>query len=382
MALGGFTLSASVLTACTPFHTTSEPSTPTRGIVTPTPLDSSVAGPETSWAVLAMGHLDEPTNTFWQMFYRSGPSSRWELATPPGVASNGGLTATIGPSGTVTAGFEPSQGLVFSPLAQTADQGTSWSQGVLPGGLAPVPDALATSGDHHFLALLRDGGGAVVTNGGDLTSWTTITSARNLAASRSSAACGITEFGAITEGTTGDPVVGAACARGSRPGIFESVDGSWHQVGPVLPGRASGPTRVLRLLHTPAGVTALVSTGTTTRTLFALWRADGSSTWTVSAPLHLPAELASTGVTATGGLVVVTGGDGRGRMASVASPSGGHWVALPSPPSGTAVVVDGPDGTVEALIADRSTLQVDLSGTTGWHRIQTAHVDIQYGSSG
>lgn len=218
MALGGFTLSASVLTACTPFHTTSEPSTPTRGIVTPTPLDSSVAGPETSWAVLAMGHLDEPTNTFWQMFYRSGPSSRWELATPPGVASNGGLTATIGPSGTVTAGFEPSQGLVFSPLAQTADQGTSWSQGVLPGGLAPVPDALATSGDHHFLALLRDGGGAVVTNGGDLTSWTTITSARNLAASRSSAACGITEFGAITEGTTGDPVVGAACARGSRPG--------------------------------------------------------------------------------------------------------------------------------------------------------------------
>jgi len=347
------------------------------------PLANATAGPETSWAVLAMGHLGDATNTFWQIFHRSGASMRWELSTPPGVASNGGLVATIGSSGAVTAGFEPSQGLSFSPLAQTADEGSSWSQGLLPGGLGPGPDTL-TSGEGRYLGLLRTAGGELVGNSGDLTTWTTLATLHTLAADPATAACGITSLSAVTYGGTGHPVVGAACARGTRPGLFELVNGRWRSVGPVLPGSASQPTQVVRLLRTPAGVTALVSVGSTpaSRKLFALWSADGSGSWAVSAPLRPPAPLASTGVTATGGLVVVTGGQGRGRTASVVSPAGGApWTRLPMPPSGTAVVVDGPGGTVEALVADRSTLQVDALEAGGWHRIQTLNVDIQYGSS-
>jgi len=380
LVLGAIVLSATVVAACTPTDAPSGVSPPAEAVL-PTPLESSTAGPGTSWVVMPMGHLDDPTNTFWQMFYRSGTSSRWELATPPGVASNGGLVATIGSSGTVTAGFEPSQGLLFSPLAQTADLGATWSQGLLPGGLAPVPDALASSGAHQFLALLRDDGGRVVTDGGGLTTWTTVTSARKLASYPSSARCGITGLSAVTHGTDGDPVVGTACAHGSRPGIFESSDGSWHSVGPPLPDTVSGPTRVIRLLDTPAGVTALVSAGKgTPHSLFALWSADGS-TWTVSAPLRLPAGPSSTGVTATGGLVVVTGGAGGRRTASIVDPSGGRWDVLPTPPGGTSAVVDGPDGTIEALIADQSTLHVDALDSDGWHRVQTSGVAIQYGSS-
>jgi hypothetical protein len=221
-----------------------------------------------------------------------------------------------------------------------------------------------------------------MTDGGGLTAWTTVTAARELASYPSSATCGITGLSAVTYGPDGDPVVGTACARGSRPGIFESVGGSWHPVGPPLPGTVSGPTRVIRLLDTPAGVTALVSAGRSSHELFGLWSDDGLTTWTVSAPIRLPAGLSSTGVTATGGLVVVTGGNGGERTASIVGPSGGHWSTLPTPPAGTSVIVDGPEGTVEALIADQSTLHVDSLDTEGWRRIQTSSVAIQYGSSG
>ena len=73
------------------------------------PLASSTVTGTTTWATLPMGHLDDPLNTFWQLLALTGGPS-WALATPPGVASNGGLVAGAGPS-SVLAGFEPSQDL-------------------------------------------------------------------------------------------------------------------------------------------------------------------------------------------------------------------------------------------------------------------------------
>ena len=105
-----------------------------------------------------MGRLDDPLNTFWQLLALTGGS--WELATPPGVASNGGLMVAAQPQ-SVLAGFGPSQDLRFSPLAHSTDQGSSWDPGVLPAGLARVPDALVEGADDS-LALLRSGRGTVV----------------------------------------------------------------------------------------------------------------------------------------------------------------------------------------------------------------------------
>ncbi len=353
------------------------------------PLSTSTAMEGSSWAVVAMGHLDDPDNTFWQLLTRPVGSTQWQLFTPPGVASNGGLVASFTPPETVTAGFEPTQDLEFSPLAQTTaspaarpgGQAATWATGVLPAGMAAAPDALAASGDHRYLALLRSGGGTVVASSGDLSTWSTVTSIRSLARDPATSACGITALTAVALSGDG-AAVGTRCAHGTRPGIFESVHGSWRAVGPELPD-GSGPVQVLRLVATPAGVSALVASGPAgSDTLYALFGADGLRTWAVSTPLHPGrAPLASTGVTAAGGLVVTTAGAGNRRSAWVVGPSGGRWLPLAAPPPGTSTVVAGPGTTFEALIADQSTLHVDVLGTGGWRRVQSLAVAIQYGSS-
>jgi hypothetical protein len=347
-------------------------------------LTSSAAGQTGTWATVALGNLNDPLNTFWQLFFLSASSSEWELATPPGVASNGGLVATVSPSGTVTAGFEPSLDLRFSPLAQSADQGATWAPGVLPGGLALVADSLAASSGHQELALLRSGGGEVVTSSGDLTNWTTVASTRGLAADNSTAGCGVEALTAVAFGAIGEDVVGAACAHGAEPGIFDLVNGNWRSVGPTLPDSTAGPSQVLRLVATPSGVTALASAGEgSARRLFALWSADGLKSWSVSAPLPLKGgSLTSTGVTPTGGLAVaIKSADGT-RSAWVISSPGNQWQKLAPPPAGTSAVVATPSGGFDALIENQSTLEVDELGSGGWHRIQALAVPIQYGSSG
>jgi len=382
-ALGAIVLSAIVLSACSsPGGTGAAPSPSTSGLAA-VPLATSFAGQTGTWATLAMGHLDEPLNTFWQLFYLSGSSSTWELATPPGVASNGGLVVSLGPSATVTAGFEPSIDLRFSPLAQSTDQGSTWGPGVLPGGLAPVPDSLAASDGHQYLALLRTGGGDVVANNGDLAEWKRVASTATLIADPSTSACDVEALTAVSFGPNGEELVGAACARGPGVGIFGYVAGAWQPIGPSVPG-PEGPTQVLRLVGTPAGTTALVSAGEgRARRLVALWSSDGLKSWSVSASLPLGrGSLTSTGVTATGGFIVTVRGADGSASASAISPSGGPWRPLTPPPAGTSVVVGGPDGVFDALIADQSNLDVDTLGSGGWHRTQTLNVPIQYGSSG
>ena len=381
---GAITLSAAVLSACSSPEGAIPVLRTSGEAVNSAPLTSSSADQTGTWATVALGNLNDPLNTFWQLFFLSASSSEWELATPPGVASNGGLVATVSPSGTVTAGFEPALDLRFSPLAQSADQGATWAPGVLPGGLALVADSLAASSGHQELALLRSGGGEVVTSSGDLTNWTTVASTRGLAADNSTAGCGVEALTAVAFGASGEDVVGAACAHGAEPGIFDLVNGNWRSVGPTLPDSTAGPSQVLRLVATPSGVTALASAGEgSARRLFALWSADGLKSWSVSAPLPLKGgSLTSTGVTPTGGLAVaIKSADGT-RSAWVISSPGNQWQKLAPPPAGTSAVVATPSGGFDALIENQSTLEVDELGSGGWHRIQALAVPIQYGSSG
>ena len=385
---GAITLSAAVLSACSSPEGAIPVLRTSGEAVNSAPLTSSAAGQTGTWATVALGNLNDPLNTFWQLFFLSASSSEWELATPPGVASNGGLVATVSPSGTVTAGFEPSLDLRFSPLAQSADQGATWAPGVLPGGLALVADSLAASSGHQELALLRSGGGEVVTSSGDLTNWTTVASTRGLAADNSTAGCGVEALTAVAFGAIGEDVVGAACAHGAEPGIFDLVNGNWRSVGPTFPDSAAGPSQVLRLVATPSAVTALVSAGEgSARRLFALWSADGLKSWSISASLPLKGglkggSLTSTGVTPTGGLAVaIKSADGT-RSAWVISSPGNQWQKLAPPPAGTSAVVATPSGGFDALIENQSTLEVDELGSGGWHRIQALAVPIQYGSSG
>ena len=126
--------------------------------VAPPSLATSLATATGTWAVAVMGGSAASHNNFWQLFVRPAGTSSWRLATPPGVASNGGLVLTGLASGSVLAGFRPSQRLGYSPLATTKDNGRVWSPGLLDAGLADVPGALAADpASGRLLALLTDG---------------------------------------------------------------------------------------------------------------------------------------------------------------------------------------------------------------------------------
>jgi hypothetical protein len=349
------------------------------------PLASSSAGSSTTWATIALGHLDDPLNTFWQLFALSSGPSAWELSTPPGVASNGGLVASVA-GGTVLAGFQPSQDLLFSPLAQSNTQGQSWSPGLLPSGLAPVPDSLATTGAGRAVALLRSGNGTVVTNSGDLSTWTTSATEAALATASGGTECELRQVTAVSISTSAI-AAGGVCARGGRAGIFlqpgpgAAGGAGWASVGPELPG--AGPTQVVRLVTTPTGTAALVSVGTAgTATLFALWSTDGLKTWSESSGFPLGGDtLVSTGSTGNGGWVITAAGSGVDRAAQVAFP-GVTWKSLAAPPTGTSAVVVTPAGALEALVGANSTLVVDTLTSGAWTHTQTLDVPVQYGSSG
>jgi hypothetical protein len=328
-----------------------------------------------------MGHLDDPLNTFWQLLALTSGAS-WRLATPPGVASNGGLVVSAAPT-SVLAGFGPSQELLYSPLARTLDQGSSWQPGVLPASLSLVPDALV-EGEDKSLSLMRTAGGTVVAGTGDLSTWTPVTKASTLRQQSAVAGCHLRSLTAVTLDAEDSPVVGASCTQGGKVALFTPSSSSrWLLTGPDIPGVVSGPTEVVRLDQTAAGTAALVSAGRSgAARLFGMWSTDGLRSWTVSAGLPLDGtSLLSTGLTAAGGFVVAARGGDMSRWSSTVSPSGSQWRRLPAPPSGTTSVTATAGGGFDALAPVGSVLSVYGLGATGWTRVQKLRVAIQYGSS-
>ncbi len=369
------------LAACASSANSVATDSPTSGGPTGIPLASSRSTPTGVWSALPMGDLSQSVNTFWELVDSATGSAVWELATPPGVASNGGLVLSSGTSATVVAGFEPSIDLRFSPLATSSDQGATWSPGVLPGGLAPVPDAIASSGEGRHLALSRAGGGSVMVNGGDLVQWIHLASIRDVTGSDRS--CGLDVLTAVSFAPNGDALVGGGCARGTDAGVFEREGGSWRPVGPPLPA-APRPVVVVRLQSDGSGTSALVSEGSGgSRRLVALRRARSSANWSVSAALPLgTSSLTSTAVTAAGGFVVTAARRSGGVSVSVVEPSEPDWSRLVDPPDGTSVVAAPAGGAFEALAPHGSKLHVYRLHAGSWAPTQVLDVPIQYGSSG
>ncbi len=65
--------------------------TPSVAANSPTPLTTSLTQSGQTWVNVAMGQLDETANRFWQLFVQLPGQAGWKLATPGGVADNGGL---------------------------------------------------------------------------------------------------------------------------------------------------------------------------------------------------------------------------------------------------------------------------------------------------
>jgi hypothetical protein len=334
-----------------------------------------------------MGNLDDPLNTFWQLVFRPVGTALWSLVTPRGVASNGGLVLADGNPASLTVGFEPSNNLLFSPVAQSLDQGQTWSPGLVPAALAPEPDALAASSTGALLALVAGGGGRVLHSGGDPSMWTKVTDRGALASSDAGRSCGVASLAAVGFQPGGEAVVGTTCTEPGLVGIFVQKGSAWHLGGPRLRETlASRPTGVVRLAGTASGLAGLIVSGTGTgAALIGMWEAHGDGQWELSSAFHLPSGVAllSSGFTPAGGIVVLTGHRGSGASLELLGGPGSGWRPLPPPPVGTATVAVAPDGSIDVLAVRSTTLTVwHLDTTAGaWDKTQTMEVPIQFGSS-
>ncbi len=375
------------LAACgQPSSPSSSATAPTQPSLIPVPLATSVDAAGGTWATLPMGHLDDPLNTFWQLFYRPAGGTAWsDRVEATATATNGGLVLAPASGRSLLVGIRPSNLLHFSPLIQTED-GRTWSNG-LTGALVARPDALAVATDGQSLALVAAGGTTqVLTSRGDLSSWPELTALPALAAAPAARPCAPASLGAV--GFAGPtPVVGAACTRPGVVGLFTDSSGSWQQADVPLPSSlADGMVEVLGLQSANGALSALLAVVSKTGTaIVAAGSADNGSTWAVSAALPLqPGETLSSFGTAAGDgvFVLVSGAQGSERLEVLDGP-GSSWQELPPPPPGTATVAFGPSTSVQALVANQAVLTVwTLEAPSGpWTRGQVVDVPIQYGSS-
>ena len=385
------------------------------------PLSTSLVTPQGTWAVTVMGGSAAAENNFWQLFVRPAGASRWSLATPEGVADNGGLVATSGAGGSsLLVGFRPSQGLTFSPLATSSDTGRSWTPGLLDAGLADVPDAMAVAPSGQTLALLHDGGieTAATTGAAAAGQWSRLATLATLAASAPGRSCGLVAVNAVSFSQNNVPMAAGSCVRRGVAGVFADTGGAWQAAGPVLPAGFGGDqVQVLGLARTLLANAGLANAGLANaglanggantgggdteggnaalllagNDLLAAW-SDGGR-WTVSAPVAAAAGdepgdqqgVRAAGFGADGSLWVLLGGD---RAETVSGP-GASWQALPPVPAGTQVLVPAGTATLapgsggyDALAVSGSRLTVWQLTGAAWARAQVINVPIEYGSSG
>ncbi len=359
-------------------------------------LATSAGYPGGSWAVLMMGGPAAGHNNFWQVFVRPGHAATWKLATPPGAASNGGITVAAGGGPALAAAIRPSQDLSFSPLASTSDNGAKWAQsGLLDARLAGYPDALAAAPGGGLIALTRTGDVELRAHPG--AAWSRLATGREVVAA-AGPGCQPGRLTSVAYSPSGAPLVAGACARAARAGIFRLAGGRWSRTGPALPAAlARQDVEVLQMARAGRTVAALLAAGhgAAARLLGAWSNRDGTS-WTLSQP-YRPGQArplsASFGGASSGG--ASSGGDSLGVVLSggrvIRAGPGAAWRTLPalpakasSAPHGGATLAVAPGGGFEALSARGGQLSVwsPAPGGSGWSRSQIINVTIPYGSSG
>ncbi|HEY5200800.1 MAG TPA: hypothetical protein VIJ31_07795 [Acidothermaceae bacterium] len=367
-----------ISTACSsPSSDSSAPSAANSSIGVP--LATSVTTPTGTWATFPMGHLDDPTNTFWEIFTLPAGRQQWAEHTPPDVADNGGLVIAPTSTGAVV-GFRPSQLLSFSPLASTNDGGTTYTPGLLSGGLANVPNALSVSPSGRAAALTAT---QVLASAALVSAWQPVTTVAAIGALSAGKACGVQQLTAVMTTDT-DVFLGLSCSLPGVVGLLQRAGSTFVSAGVQLPtADAKDVTEVLRIVQYTQGVAALIGVhdGSTTSYIAAWKSAPGSAAWTLSAPQPVDGGLLSTGVTSDAGFSVLTKAASGALSAAVITGPGSNWTMLASPPAGTATISVAADRS-DALVVDSATFtDYRLTGPQ-WVKVQTVQVAIPYGSSG
>jgi hypothetical protein len=332
-----------------------------------------------TWAVVVVGGSAAQHNNFWQLLVRPPASQDWRLVTPPGVASNGGLLIAPLRGASLVAGFRPSQGLIFTPLASTDNDGAGWSAGVADAALADGPDAMAAdAASGKLLALATNG--SIQLGDADGTSWTTIAGRHALTGQATTRGCRLSLLTGVAFDGDGAPLAAGDCREPGVAGIYRYAAGRWQAAGPALaPAFADDQISVLAITSPAGHPVALLQAGAGASARLLAASLTGSG-WSVSAPARLGGRSVSSLATSDDGslAVLLTGG----RALSLTG-QGKPWQVLAGLPAKTQALAFGPGAQLEAVAPGRTTvsfLAYQASSTT-WTLAQKLKVPVQFGSS-
>jgi len=356
----------------------------------PSALATSVQTSAGTWATVPMGHLDQPLNTFWQLFYRASGTATWSNATSTlALATNGGLIITTPDSQSVEVGIRPANRLTFSTLLTASPTQSSWTTGLLPAGLAADNSALATDALNGSSAALLNEGDSVraVSSAHGLSTWRSLTTEAVLASSSAGRQCGLRSITAVGYDGT-QALIGGGCRHADTVGLFSRSGDRWPLVGPTLPRQLDlGSVDVISLKQTSEGISTILAVTSVKEgtSLVAAWAGSGGQ-WSVSGALRLRSSqrVLSIGPASGVGMFVLLAGSGGSEEADLVGGPVDSWQLLPTLPGGTSTLAFGPANAVDALaVNDTAFANWHLSpGSSHWAKGQAISVPIEFGSSG
>lgn len=372
--------------------TRSAASSPPPGVTPAVPIALSTSGSAagTSWAVVRTGGRSVG-GRFWQLLVRPAGSRTWRLVTPPGVADNAGLVVAGASDGTLMVGFVPGQQLRFTPLATSKDDGTHWSQGLLPAGLAAAPSALAALPGGRLLAITTTG---AEESGPGGSGWTSLVTLHALAATPAGRSCGLVRLTAAAASPSGTPLLGGDCIRPGAVGVFEQTASGWQAARPVRQGgQARQPISVLRMVRAGSLTSILLAAGAGRgERVYPDWLAGRVTAWRPELARRIGAgQPGSTAVSAEADLAVVSVSR-KGMLDAAPSPIGTSRGKGVVEFNNMSVDPPGPGATLVlgSLLAPLTALVPDVGGGVGvwqsdksgkWHRTQLIEVPVAPTSS-
>jgi hypothetical protein len=342
------------------------------------PLTAGMEIGSSTWLTMPMGNLKVASDTFWELFVDRSPG-RWSLVTPPGVASNGGLSlASNGSSGAIV-GVHPSNRLTFSPLSVTSDFGRTYENGLDPSGLPSLPDAVADLGG-RYVAIAHDRQSLIAATS-TTGRWATILTVTSLARTSVGGPCGITGFEAVATYRS----LSVAALQCVRPGVVAIVAVSGgSEVGSRLALPASwnaSAVSVVRLVGDADSLTVLLEGGPLDARGIIAATMSGSR-WSISSvdPLARGSDLRATAIGANGSAaILVRAVNGDEIVAQVRA--GALWRSQSELPA-VAVAVAITSGGLDLFAAESAKLLIYQEVASHFLLRQSIEVPIEFGSSG
>jgi hypothetical protein len=342
------------------------------------PLAGGIDDGSTTMAVVPMGHLSDPFNTFYQTF--TSVNGAWSETTPPGVGTNGGIVVASPTNGAVAVlPFYASSVSALSLLANGVSVGT----GEVVGKMSTNPSALSVDPASGVLAFVGANGQVRVQSKFDAP-FKTATTLSALQQAPTLKSCGVQAITSVAVEPGGSLALGLRCSKGGTSAVAQQNGSSWA-IDSVA-GLASDA--VVRLDVDGQGLLALVKTGGMHATLRAL-QIEGSTVVASPAISIMNCTLRATSVSALLGATrsdIVTMAGTSHAEAVVLTPGAKTAHVAPLLPLSTQSVVSTSGSDVAAGLTAISvnkgiaTIKTLTSGGA-WTTKKVIRVSIQYGSA-